>query len=131
VEEGGVSSQSVLGLDLAKASLPDAIAAMVEAWYDAQNVEDQGQKNKKVDAASFLESDLWADEVVTYCHNLPNEFTTNQALIILKLVSSESAITRADQMRIAPILKWCGYVKDQEPARLGKGNRGRLWRPEP
>ena len=28
----------VLGLDLAKATLPDAIAAMVEAWYQAQGV---------------------------------------------------------------------------------------------
>ena len=36
---GGVSTQNVLGLDLATTSLPDAIAAMVEAWYDAQNVD--------------------------------------------------------------------------------------------
>jgi predicted DNA-binding transcriptional regulator AlpA len=35
------SSGKVLGLDLSKATLPDAIAAMVEAWYQAQEVEDQ------------------------------------------------------------------------------------------
>ncbi len=34
-------TQKVLGLDLAKTTLPDAIAAMVEAWYEAQGVEDQ------------------------------------------------------------------------------------------
>ena len=32
-------STKVLGLDLTKATLPDAIAAMVEAWYQAQGVE--------------------------------------------------------------------------------------------
>jgi hypothetical protein len=31
----------VLGLDLSKTTLPDAIAAMVEAWYQAQEVDDQ------------------------------------------------------------------------------------------
>jgi hypothetical protein len=31
--------KKVLGLDLAKTALPDAIAAMVEAWYEAQNVD--------------------------------------------------------------------------------------------
>jgi len=39
LEAGGVSSQIVIGLDLAKTSLPDAIAAMVEAWYEAQEIE--------------------------------------------------------------------------------------------
>lgn len=29
----------VLGIDLASSTLPDAIAAMVEAWYEAQDVE--------------------------------------------------------------------------------------------
>jgi len=36
-----VSTQKVLGLDLTKTELPDAIAAMVEAWYEAQAVEDE------------------------------------------------------------------------------------------
>jgi len=36
-----VSTQKVLGLDLAKTTLPDAIAAIVEAWYEAQAVDDQ------------------------------------------------------------------------------------------
>jgi hypothetical protein len=36
-----MNSQKVLGLDLTKTTLPDAIAAMVEAWYEAQGVEDQ------------------------------------------------------------------------------------------
>jgi len=31
-----IQSATVLGLDLTKTTLPDAIAAMVEAWYDAQ-----------------------------------------------------------------------------------------------
>jgi hypothetical protein len=34
-----MSNQKVLGLDLSATTLPDAIAAMVEAWYDAQNTE--------------------------------------------------------------------------------------------
>jgi hypothetical protein len=36
-----MTSQEVLGLDLAKTALPDAIAVMVEAWYEAQAVEDE------------------------------------------------------------------------------------------
>jgi hypothetical protein len=36
-----MSTQKVLGFNLAATSLPDAIAAMVEAWYEAQNVENQ------------------------------------------------------------------------------------------
>jgi hypothetical protein len=32
-------AERLLGLDLAKTTLPDAIAAMVEAWYDAQDVD--------------------------------------------------------------------------------------------
>jgi hypothetical protein len=39
-----MSTQKVLGLNLAATSLPDAIAAMVEAWYEAQNVEDDIKK---------------------------------------------------------------------------------------
>jgi hypothetical protein len=34
-----MSTQKVLGLDLGATSLPDAIAAMVEAWYEAQDTE--------------------------------------------------------------------------------------------
>jgi hypothetical protein len=55
VEEGGVSSQSVLGLDLAKASLPDAIAAMVEAWYDAQGVEPEALPEPSADLAECID----------------------------------------------------------------------------
>lgn len=32
-------TQKVLGLDLSKVTMPEAIAAMVEAWLDAQGVE--------------------------------------------------------------------------------------------
>ena len=34
-----MSTQRALGLDLANTTLPDAIAAMVEAWYDAQHLD--------------------------------------------------------------------------------------------
>jgi len=34
-----MNSQKVLGLNLTKTTLPDAIAAMVEAWYEAQGVD--------------------------------------------------------------------------------------------
>jgi hypothetical protein len=40
-----MSTQKVLGLNLAATSLPDAIAAMVEAWYEAQNVEENNATN--------------------------------------------------------------------------------------
>ena len=36
-----MSTQKVLGLDLAKTALPDAIAAMVDAWLEAQEVDNQ------------------------------------------------------------------------------------------
>ena len=54
MEAGGVSSQSVLGLDLAKASLPEAIAAMVEAWYDAQGVEPEVLPEPSADLAECI-----------------------------------------------------------------------------
>ena len=50
-----MSSQSVLGLDLAKASLPDAIAAMVEAWYDAQGVEPEALPEPSADLAECID----------------------------------------------------------------------------
>jgi hypothetical protein len=50
-----VSSQYVLGLDLAKASLPDAIAAMVEAWYDAQGVEPEVLPEPSADLAECID----------------------------------------------------------------------------
>ena len=34
-----MSSQKVLGLDLAKATLPDAIAVMLDAWLKAQGMD--------------------------------------------------------------------------------------------
>ena len=49
-----MSSQYVLGLDLAKASLPDAIAAIVEAWYDAQGVEFETQSAESKDLDHFI-----------------------------------------------------------------------------
>lgn len=36
-----MSTRMVLGLDLAKVTMPEAIAAMVEAWLDAQEIEEQ------------------------------------------------------------------------------------------
>ena len=34
-----MSTEKVLGLDLARTELPDAIAAMVEAWLEAQGID--------------------------------------------------------------------------------------------
>ena len=50
-----MSSQMVLGLDLAKTSLPDAIAAMVEAWYEAQNTEIETQSAELKDLEQFID----------------------------------------------------------------------------
>jgi hypothetical protein len=36
-----MNNKTVLGIDLAKTTLPDAIAMMVDAWYQAQNIEEE------------------------------------------------------------------------------------------
>jgi hypothetical protein len=58
-----VSTQKVLGLDLAKTALPDAIAAMVEAWYEAQAVDDEPQilvKKHSAEAANLISQSEFA-----------------------------------------------------------------------
>jgi len=126
-----MKTQKVLGLDLAKATLPDAIAAMVEAWYEAQGLSDEASASEKAKPDDELIYDQWWDRLCTYCPKLPNEFTTNQALIAYELVKSEKVITRADQNRIALLLKERGYVKDKQHSRLPNGRRGYLWRADP
>ena len=112
-----MSTQKVLGLDLTKTTLADAIAAMVEAWYEAQGVDNQPQ------LSPFI-SDPWWDRLTSYCPKMPAEFTTDEALIIFELVESRSAITKADQMRIAPMLREFGYVKQTKRV---NGKKGHFW----
>jgi hypothetical protein len=58
-----VSTQKVLGLDLAKTALPDAIAAMVDAWLEAQEVDDEPQilvKKHSDEAANLISKTKFA-----------------------------------------------------------------------
>jgi phage/plasmid-associated DNA primase len=195
--------KKVLGLDLAKTELPDALAAMVNAWYEAQDVDvdphaaaaerkpmrqfvevgrfiketylsfvdeisatdlyncwrdwakDQGcepcsmtrfgTEIKKVDGVTWWKtkrgsayqieptkvckfaSDPWWDKMCTYCPVLPKEFSTIEALIAFGLIHSSKSISRADEMRIAPMLKQLGYAKSKSAQRLANGMRRYLW----
>lgn len=59
-----MTSRQVLGIDLAKASLPDAIAVMVDAWLEAQEIE---QKNSE--RADSSEKDYKDVDSVIAQHN--------------------------------------------------------------
>lgn len=52
----------VLEIDLRTATLPDAIAAMVEAWYEAQGVEESDDSKSEV-MAPCVENDPWHEDV--------------------------------------------------------------------
>jgi hypothetical protein len=108
--------------------MPEAIAAMVDAWLEAQEVGGNDQAAQSPEDIVAFGSDPWWERICTYCPRLPSGFTTNQALVAFELVKSEKAITKADQCRIAPMLKALGYTKDKGITRLGSGRRGYLWR---
>ena len=115
--------KKVLGLDLAKTALPDAIAAMVEAWYEAQDVDGEPRAAKQCK----ISTDPWWDKICTYCPELPKEFTTGEALVAFGLINSIKLVSRADEMRIAPMLRQLGYVKSKSAQKLANGMRRYLW----
>lgn len=57
-----MTKRVALEIDLTTATLPDAIAAMVEAWYEAQGVE-EGNDSKGEVMALCVESDPWYEDV--------------------------------------------------------------------
>ena len=63
-----MTTRVVLGVDLRTVSLPDAIVAMVEAWYDAQGVEDE-RKDSPTQGISRTDADE-AMECLSYLLNI-------------------------------------------------------------
>lgn len=118
----------VLGLDLATASLPDAIAAMVEAWYQAQAV-NGGNMTKSVQSP---EKDPWFQRLSSWSIGAYasgadgsvsplDKFTIQEALVSAGLETGTAAA-----MRAGAILRAIGYVKKRELRKTSDGQIERL-----
>lgn len=121
----------VLGLDLSKVGLGQALEAMAEAWLEAQGVEACGNDPLPMPPERdpwFNRLDAWsgghfasgADGSVSPT----DKFTTNEALISAGLETGKAA-----EMRAARILEAIGYVKEQKQRRAANGrpSRVRVW----
>ena len=81
---------------------------------------------------TFTHSDPWLEMLQTAIENNPRKwqmpFSTAEALETAGLKQREQ-ITRADETRLAPLLRQMGFDKAKNPATTGDGKRSRLWRP--
>ena len=92
-----MSKQKLLGLDLATATLPDAIAAMVEAWYEAQGLGDKTTPDSLADLGELI--DLILRHVVEWKDGKgrPKENTVAELIKIRKdqMIGGRSNVDRA------------------------------------
>jgi hypothetical protein len=81
---------------------------------------------------TFTYSDPWLEMLQNAIESNPRRwqmpFSTAEALAAAGLKNSEQ-ITRADETRIAPVLRQLGFDKAKNPVRTGDGGRIRLWCP--
>jgi hypothetical protein len=81
---------------------------------------------------TFVESDPWLTMLQTAIDDDPKQwqkaFSTAQALVMARLKQREQ-ITRADETRVAPLLRQLGFDKGKNPATTQDGRRFRLWSP--
>jgi hypothetical protein len=79
---------------------------------------------------TFTYSDPWLEMLQNAIESNPPRwqmpFSTAEALAVAGLKNSEQ-ITRADETRIAPVLRQLGFNKAKNPATTGDGKRIRLW----
>jgi hypothetical protein len=81
---------------------------------------------------TFTHSDPWLEMLQNAIESNPPRwqmpFSTAEALAVAGLKNSEQ-ITRADETRLAPVLRQLGFNKAKNPVRTGDGGRIRLWCP--
>jgi hypothetical protein len=81
---------------------------------------------------TFTHSDPWMEMLQAAIESNPRRwqmpFSTAEALETVGLKQREQ-ITRADQTRLAPLLRQMGFDKAKHPATAGDGKRIRLWSP--
>jgi hypothetical protein len=81
---------------------------------------------------TFTHSDPWMEMLQAAIESNPRRwrmpFSTAEALETAGLKQREQ-ITRADETRLAPLLRQLGFDKAKHPATTGDGKRIRLWRP--
>jgi predicted P-loop ATPase len=79
---------------------------------------------------TFTHSDPWLEKLQAAIESNPPRwqmpFSTAEALAAAGLKNSEQ-ITRADETRLAPVLRQLGFDKAKHPATTGDGKRIRLW----
>jgi hypothetical protein len=79
---------------------------------------------------TFTYSDPWLEMLQNAIESNPPRwqmpFSTAEALAVAGLKNSEQ-ITRADENRLAPVLRQLGFDKAKHPATTGDGKRIRLW----
>jgi hypothetical protein len=81
---------------------------------------------------TFTHSDPWLEMLQNAIESDPSRwqmpFSTAEALAAAGLKNPEQ-ITRADETRLAPVLRQLGFDKSKNPATTGDGKRIRLWSP--
>jgi hypothetical protein len=81
---------------------------------------------------TFTHSDPWLEMLQAAIESNPPRwqmpFSTAEALAAAGLKNPEQ-ITRADETRLAPVLRQLGFDKAKNPVRTGDGGRIRLWGP--
>jgi hypothetical protein len=79
---------------------------------------------------TFVQSDPWLAMLDIAITERPDQwrkpFSTANALLAAKL-KNEEQISRADETRIAPLLRQLGFEKAKNPATTDDGKRVRLW----
>jgi predicted P-loop ATPase len=86
----------------------------------------------EIQNGQFVQADPWLAMLQAAMEAGPQEwqkpFSTAEALVGANLKQREQ-ITKADENRIAPLLRQLGFEKTKNPARAGNGDRVRLWAP--
>lgn len=84
----------------------------------------------EIQNAAFTYSDPWLEMLQNAIESNPRKwqmpFSTAEALETAGLKQREQ-ITRADETRLAPVLRQLGFDKAKNPVRTGNGGRSRLW----
>jgi hypothetical protein len=100
--------------------LAEAVAAFragERRWLDEEE-----EAKREALTERFVESDPWEDRVIEFATHQP--FVRTSDVLLQALDVSMDKLTRRDEMRVANILRRCGY----EPRRArGAGQRGRIW----
>jgi len=86
-----------------------------EQWWPADN--ERAQIEREQD--SRLQIDPWQYPIEDYLHSITADYVTSDMILNAALKKDNAHITRADQNRIAPILKQIGWNKKRRIVLIG------------